>query len=52
VPLENCRLAAVGVHEGPPPGQNARLWAGIEKETEGVPLVSTHHSLRQFPLRP
>jgi hypothetical protein len=26
--------------------------AGIEKETEGVTLVSTRHSPRQFPLHP
>ena len=26
--------------------------AGIEKETEGVTLVSMRHSPRQFPLRP
>jgi hypothetical protein len=26
--------------------------AGIEKETEGVPLVSTRHSAPQFPLHP
>jgi hypothetical protein len=33
-------------------GTNARLRAGIEKETEGVTLVSTRHSAPQFPLRP
>jgi hypothetical protein len=33
-------------------GQNARLRAGIEKETEGATLVSTRHSPRQFPLHP
>jgi len=33
-------------------GQNARLRAGIEKETEGVTLVSTRQTSRQFPLRP
>jgi hypothetical protein len=33
-------------------GQNARLRAGIEKETEGVTLVSTRHTSRQFPLHP
>ena len=32
--------------------QSARLRAGTEKETEGVTLVSTRHSPRQFPLRP
>src|ERR1035437_7107660 len=36
----------------PPYRQNARLRAGIERETEGVTLVSTRHSPRQFPLRP
>jgi hypothetical protein len=36
----------------PPSGQNARLQAGIEKETEGVTLVSTRHSAPQFPLHP
>jgi hypothetical protein len=35
-----------------PSGQNARLPAGIEKETEGVTLVSTRHSAPQFPLHP
>jgi hypothetical protein len=35
-----------------PSGQNARLRGGIEKETEGVTLVSTRQSPRQFPLRP
>src|SRR5450756_2581747 len=39
-------------HEGLPSGQNARLRAGIEKETEGVTLVSTRDSLPQFPLHP
>src|SRR5450756_2010219 len=33
-------------------GQNARLRAGIEKETEGVTLVSTRHTSRQFTLHP
>jgi hypothetical protein len=33
-------------------GQNARLRGGIQKETEGVTLVSTRHSAPQFPLRP
>jgi hypothetical protein len=39
-------------HEGLPSGQNARLRAGIEKETEGATLVSTRQSLRRFPLHP
>src|ERR1019366_41330 len=39
-------------HEGLPCGQNARLRTGIEKETEGVALVSTRHSAPQFPLPP
>jgi hypothetical protein len=33
-----------GAHEGLPSRQNARLRAGIEKETEGVALVSTRHT--------
>ena len=33
-------------------GQNASLRAGIEKETEGLTLVSTRHSALQFPLHP
>jgi len=33
-------------------GQNSRLRAGIEKETEGVTLVSMRHSAPQFPLHP
>jgi hypothetical protein len=32
--------------------QNARLRGGIEEEPEGVTLVSTRHSLPQFPLHP
>ena len=36
----------------PSSGQNARLRGGIEKETEGVTLVATRHSPRQFPLPP
>jgi len=32
--------------------RSARLRAGIERETEGVTLVSTRHGARQFPLRP
>ena len=35
-----------------PSGQNARLRGGIEKETEGVTLVSARHSAPQFPLHP
>jgi hypothetical protein len=35
-----------------PSGQNAGLRAGIEKETEGLTLVSTRHSAPQFPLHP
>src|SRR5450756_2172788 len=35
-----------------PSRKNARLRAGIQKETEGVTLVSTRHGPRQFPLRP
>ena len=35
-----------------PSGQNARLRSRIEKETEGLTLVSTRHSPRQFPLHP
>ena len=35
-----------------PSGQNAPLPAGIEKETEGVTLVSTRHSAPQLPLHP
>jgi hypothetical protein len=35
-----------------PSRQNARLRAGIEKETEGVALVSGRQSPRQFPLHP
>jgi len=35
-----------------PSGQNALLRGGIEKETEGVTLVSTRHSPQQFPLHP
>src|ERR1035437_6991984 len=35
-----------------PSGQNARLPGGIEKETEGMTLVSTRHSAPQFPLHP
>jgi len=37
-------------HGGLPSEQNARLRAGIKKETEGVTLVSTRHSAPQFPL--
>jgi hypothetical protein len=33
-------------------GQNSRLRAGIERETEGVTLVSMRHSAPQFPLHP
>src|ERR1035437_6121504 len=39
-------------HEGPPSGPNARRRAALEKETEGLTLVSTRHSAPQFPLRP
>lgn len=39
-------------HERVPSGQDARLRPGIEKETEGVTLVSRRHRPRQFPLRP
>ena len=39
-------------HERPPSGQTARLRGGIEKETDGMTLVSTRHSPRQFPLHP
>jgi hypothetical protein len=35
-----------------PSGQNAHLRTGIEKETEGVSLVSTRHRPPQFPLPP
>src|ERR1035437_5432178 len=35
-----------------PSGQNAHLRGRIEKETEGVALVSTRHSPRRFPLHP
>src|SRR5450759_2738855 len=62
-PLAECREgpfrllfepapAASAPHEGLPSGQNARLRAGIEKEIEGVTLVSTRHSPSQFPLHP
>src|SRR5664279_183108 len=35
-----------------PPGQNARLRAGSENDIEGVTLVLTRHSPRQFRLHP
>jgi hypothetical protein len=36
----------------PPSGQNARLRGGIEKETEGVTLVSTRHIPPAIPIAP
>ncbi len=39
-------------HEELPSGQNARLRAGIEEETDGVTLVVTRHSAPQFSLHP
>ena len=35
-----------------PSGRNTRLRAGIEKDTEGVTVVSARRSPRQFPLHP
>ena len=45
------------VHEGPPPGQNARLRAGVKvprprRERDRIAMVSTRQSPRQFPLHP
>src|SRR5664279_3584303 len=53
-PLLRGRLLGKGrlLEPKSPSGQNGHLWAGIEKETEGVTLVSTRHSPRQFPLQP
>ena len=50
-PAMSCQLPPLKrAHEGLPFGQNACLRGGIEEETEGVTLVSTHHSVPQFPL--
>src|SRR5664280_2685379 len=54
------RVRAVRGFQGLGLRQALRLWrrvhaasrAGIERETEGVSLVSTRHSPRQFPLHP
>src|ERR1019366_3614589 len=39
-------------HLGPPFVQNARLRAGIEKETEGATLISTRHGPPAIPIAP
>ena len=41
-----------GAHEGLPSEQNAHLRAGIEKETEAVPLVSPRHRPPAIPIAP
>jgi hypothetical protein len=53
-PLLRGRLLGKGrlLEPKSPSGENAGLRVGIEKETEDLTLVSTRHSLRQFPLCP